>query len=426
MESQVIHVLLVSGHDPVVDWLLSTLRSEAGIVLVSWLPTLERASELIGQRQVDVILLDTSAPDAQRLERMQAMTAGPTSPALILMVDPAEMTFVQQALFAGARGFLLKPFTERHLIESLHQTFSLVVQQRQASGTARPSVEARAGAAEILAVYSPKGGVGCTALATSLAVALHQDAHKRVTLVDGDLQFGDVDIAMNAIAHTSVADLLNYVNDLEPSLVESVLVEHPSGVRLLLAPQYFDPAMEVSEGRLPHVIKTLASAQEGHVVIDAPSGLGELALGLLDVAHRVLLVTTPTLASLRATKRFMELAAKMSYPPEKIALVLNDYRRDVPIETIERHLNWPVAAIVPSDPLAVALSLNQGQPIVYRDRNHAISKAIVKLARQLAGGLSEDAAQYDASQLNLPAEKRGSAQITRFALNPQQVWGTPG
>jgi pilus assembly protein CpaE len=423
MESHLIHVLLVSGHNSVADWLLSALRSEAGVVLVSWMPTLERASEVIAQRQVDVLLLDTAVPDAKQLERLQAMAAGPASPALILMVDPAEMAFVQQALFAGARGFLLKPFTEKQLIDSLRQTFAMVVQQRQASGLAHPSAETRARATEILAVYSPKGGNGCTALAASLAVALHQETRKRVTLVDGDLQFGDVDIAMNAIAHTSVADLLSYVNELEPSLVESVLVEHPTGVRLLLAPQYFDPAMEVSEGRLPHVIKTLASAQEGYVVIDTPAGLGELALGLLDVAQRVLLVTTSSLASLRATKRFMELAAKMNYPPDKIALVLNDYRRDVPIETIERHLNCPVMAMVPSDPLAIALSLSQGQPIVARDHNHAVSKAIVKLARQLAGGVSEDAARSDVSQVALSADRRAGAQLTRFTLTPKQVLG---
>jgi len=424
MESQLIHVLLVSSHNPAADWLLSALRSEAGIVLVSWMPTLERASEVTGQRQVDVILLDASAPDARQLERLQAIAAGPSSPALILMVDPADMAFVQQALFAGARGFLLKPFTETQLVDSLRQTYSILVQQRQASGAGQPSAGTRTGATEILAVYSPKGGVGCTALATSLAVALHQETRKRVTLMDGDLQFGDVDIAMNAIAHTSIADLLSYVNELELSLVESVLVEHPSGVRLLLAPQLFDPAMEVSEGRLPHVIKTLASAQDGYVVIDVPSGLGEQSLGLLDVAHRVLLVTPPSLSSLRATKRFIELAAKMNYPPDKIALILNEFRRDVPIETVERHLNWPVTATVPSDPLAMALSLSQGQPIVSRDRNHAVSKAIVKLARQLAGGLVEEAARSEAGTLAPSVEKRTGAQVTRFALTPKQAWGT--
>ncbi|MGH2592123.1 MAG: response regulator, partial [Anaerolineae bacterium] len=307
-ESQLIHVLLVSGRDQVSDGLMSTLRSEAGVVLAGTLPSLERASGLIGQRKIDVILLDTSVPDAKQLDRLQAIAATPMSPALILMIDPNEMAFLQQALFAGARGFLLKPFTTAQLLESLRQTFDIVAQQRQALSAV--ATAKRDESADIFAVYSPKGGVGRTSLATNLAVALHQERHKRVTLVDGDLQFGDVDIAVNVMARKSIADLLGYVNDLEPSLVESALIDHSSGIRLLLAPPYFDPALEMEEGQLAHVVKTLAAAQDGYVVVDAPAGLGESTLNLLDIARRVLLVTAASVASLRSTKHFLELAAK--------------------------------------------------------------------------------------------------------------------
>ena len=96
----------------------------------------------------------------------------------------------------------------------------------------------------------------------------------------------------------------------------------------------------------------------------------------------------------------------------------------MPIETIERHLNWPVMATVPSDPLAIALSLSQGQPLVARDHNHAVSKAIVKLARQLAGGPSEEAAKSEAGALMPSVEKRMGAQVTRFTLSTKPAWGT--
>lgn len=384
-DSQMVHVLLVSGQDQVSDWLLTTLRAEAGMVLAGASTSLERAVALIGQRRVDVVLLDTSVQDAKQLERLQALAALPLSPAIIVMVDPGDMAFLQQAMFAGARGFLLKPFTQPQLIDSIRQAYGVLMQQRQAlSASAAPAP--RDESAEIVVLYSPKGGVGRTSLATSLAVALHQESRQRVTLVDGDLQFGDVDIAVNVMARKSSADLLGYVNDLEPALLESVMIDHSSGIRLLLAPPHFDPTLDVSEGRLAHVIKAMAAAQGGgYVVVDAPAGLGEATLTLLDVARRVLLVTAASVASLRATKRFLELAAKMDYPDDKIVLVLSGYRKDadVPIDEIERHLSWPVAVTVPYDSLAMALAFNQGQPILVRDRNHAVSKAIVKLARHL-------------------------------------------
>ena len=426
MEEQPIHVLLVSNRDPVSEWLISALRAEDDVVLVSWMNSLERTAEMISQRKIDVILLDTSVPNARQLERLQTLAVAPKSPALILMADPDEMTFVQQAIFAGVRGFLLKPFTQNQLLTSLRQTSALVLQQRQAASITPASTMQRK-SAEILVSYSPKSGVGCTSLAANLAVALYQETRERVTLVDGDLQFGDVDIAVNAIAHTSVADLLSYVNELDVSLIESALIEHSSGIRLLLAPQYFDPALAVEEGPLPRVIKSLALAQNGYIVVDAPSGLSEATLSLLDIAHRVLLLTAASLASLRATKRFLELAVRMGFPQGKIILVLSGYRKgaDIPVEDIEHHLSWPVAAMLPSDPLAMALALSQGQPIILRDRNHGVSKAIVKLARYLVGEMIGDAMEKsDAGLAVSAADKRNTAPAMMRQLKPRQVWGT--
>jgi pilus assembly protein CpaE len=406
-ENQLINVLLVTGRDPVSDWLIATLRSESGVVLVGAMSTLDRAVSLIGQRKIDMILLDSAVPDAKQIDRLQAIAAMPLSPAVILLVTPSEMPFVQQALFAGARGFLLKPFTHQQLTDSLRQTFTILTQQRQLVSSS-VSLQSREESAEIVVMFSPKGGVGRTSIAANLAIALRQETRKPVTLVDGDLRFGDVDIAVNLMARKSVADLLAYVNELEAPLIESVLTEHSSGIRVLLAPPYFDPALEVDEGRLAHVIKSLASVQAGYVIVDAPADLGESTLNLLDIAQRVLLVTTGSVASLRATKRFLELTRKMDYPDHKIMLVVSNYRKeDIALEDVERHLSWAVSAAVPSDSAVMALALNQGQPIVSRDRNHPISKSILKLARQL------DAGPVAASPQPSSGETAGSSSSAR-------------
>ena len=88
-----INVLLVTGRDPVSDWLVTTLRSESGVVLAGAVPTLERAMSMIVQRRVDVILLDSAVPDAKQMDRLQAIVALPMSPAVILVVTPGEMPF---------------------------------------------------------------------------------------------------------------------------------------------------------------------------------------------------------------------------------------------------------------------------------------------------------------------------------------------
>ncbi len=406
-EPQLINVLLVTGHDPVSDWMIASLRTEAGVVLAGAVPTLERAAALVGQRKLDVILLDSAVSDAKHIERLQEIASLPASPAIILIVTAGEMPFVQQALFAGARGFLLKPFTQQQLTDSLRQTYSVLQQQRQVLSLA-PATTQRDDTAEIIVLFSPKGGVGRTSIAANLAIALYQETHKSVTLVDGDLRFGDVDIAINLIARKSVADLLTYIDELDAPLINTVLTEHTSGIRALLAPPYFDPALETDEGRLAHVVKSIASVQNGYVIVDAPADLGESTLTLLDVAQRVLLVTTASVASLRATKRFLELAHKLNYPDHKIMLVISHYRKDdIALEDVERHLNWAVSVAVPSDPAAMAMALNQGQPVVMRDRNHPVSKAITRLARQLGTGQSAPPSQVVGTEsATAPSDQR--------------------
>jgi len=419
-EHQLINVLVAVTREPVSEWVISTLRAEAGVVLVGAVPSLERALPIVSQRKIDILLLDSAVPDARQIERIQAIAALPIAPAIVLVVSAAEMPFVQQALFAGARGFLLKPFTQDQLMTSLRQTYDLLSQQRLLLSAAQPSV-VEDQSAEVCVLFSPKGGIGRTSLATSLAVALHQETEQAVTLIDGDLQFGDVDVALNVMARKSIADLLPYVNELDRQIIDSTLIPHASGVRLLLAPPHFDPAISGDEGRLAHMVKSVAATRQGFVVVDAPAGLSEATLSLLDVAQRVLLVTAVSVASLRATKRFLELATKMNFSKDKLVLVLIGYRKDdIPLEQIERHLNWPVAAVIPSDPVAMAQALNQGQPIVMRDRNHPISKAIIKLARYL--GTEPASGSPQTSAPNSPAPVPSQRPATWLArLMPGQA-----
>ncbi len=127
---QLVHLLVVANDNQMLDWLISTLRSEPGILLVGWTHSLQRAAELAGQRAADLVLLDMSALDARPMERLQAL------PAPFLMVDPAEIASMQQAILARAHGFLLKPFTEAQLLETVRQAFTVIVQQRPAASHA--------------------------------------------------------------------------------------------------------------------------------------------------------------------------------------------------------------------------------------------------------------------------------------------------
>src|SRR5690606_19990315 len=130
---------------------------------------------------------------------------------VVAMADEVES--VRQAMLHGAQGFLLKPFSEVELLSSIRQAYELMAQRRAQLG-AVPMLPAGTGAkvqprARIVAVYSPKGGVGCTTIAANLAVALRAVTRKPVILVDGDLRFGDIDSVLNIMSGPSIGALAN-------------------------------------------------------------------------------------------------------------------------------------------------------------------------------------------------------------------------
>src|SRR6266480_6862888 len=190
---------------------------------------------------------------------------------------------VSRAVTAGARGFLLKPYQPDDFVNTIRDAYVNFQELRRLQRLERtPGTTSRPGA--VIAVYSPKGGVGCTTIATNLAVALAQRAKASVALVDLDLQFGDIGIALDLKSANSVADLLNHVDAIEAALIDEVFVRHSSGVRALLAPDNLASVPAIDPDRVARVVDQLRPHFQ-YIVCDLWSSLEELTLGTLRMAR---------------------------------------------------------------------------------------------------------------------------------------------
>jgi pilus assembly protein CpaE len=291
----------------------------------------------------------------------------------------------------GAQGFLLKPFGETELLSSVHQAYELMAQRRAELSTAailpgRVEPEApRRG--DVMAVYGPKGGVGCTMVAINLAVALHETTRLRVTLVDGDLGFGDVDTALNLTASTSIASLLPRLGSLDDeATLEESLLWHRSGIRVLPAPPYLDAADTIQPDELQRLLTRLAGLGEGYVVVDTWSRLDDSTLAIIDCCQHLVVVTTPQVTALRDTHRFLEVMDLLGYERSRVLLVLNHcyHRGNIKQEDVERALGHPIAQVLEHAPGPVTASLNRGVPLVIEYHSSNVARGILSLARKLA------------------------------------------
>jgi len=384
-----IRVLVIPGTDPVGDWMADVIRSEPDMVFLGLVRDLSQVLESIERLTPDVILVDIGSGILQKSELLNRLSAPASGAAVIVVAMMGEVDMVRQAMLYGAQGFLLKPFGEADLLSSVRQAFDLIVQRRKELPEAKalPSGEGEEPGerAEVVSVFSPKGGVGCTTLAINLAVALKAASQKPVTLVDGDLRFGDIDTALNIASATSVATVLPQLDELDNQLLRRSLANHSSGVQVLAAPHNLDAADTIRPEELKRLLVRLSELDGGYLVVDTWSTLDDSTLAILDISQHVIVITTPQVTALRDVHRFMEVLDLLSYDLDRTMLVLNHayHRSDIKFQDMERALGYPIVQTIEYAPGPVTASLNRGVPLVQEYGDSLAAQNIKRLAQLL-------------------------------------------
>jgi pilus assembly protein CpaE len=228
-------------------------------------------------------------------------------------------------------------------------------------------------------ILGPKGGTGKTLVSTNLAVALAAEG-RRPVLVDLDLQFGDIGLALGLRPDKTIYDLARSGGSLDEDKLDAYLVRHSSGLRVLLAPTRPDHASAVGVDFLRDVFTTLRSMSD-YVIVDTPPGFTPEVIAAIDSSSNVCIVGMLDSLSLKNTKLGLETLELMGYSQERIALVLNraDTRVGITHEDVEAIIGRAPQVFIPSD-RQIPISVNDGTPIVMKDERSEAARAFYKLA----------------------------------------------
>src|SRR5919199_5686421 len=168
-----IRVLIADDVSETREILEKALYFEKDITVVGKAANGREAVQLAKQHQPHVVLMDINMPEMDGIAATEAIMAQVPGTQVIIMSVQNEQEYLRRAMLAGAREYLIKPPDSDELVRSIRHVAKLQVGARRPVGTA----EAAGGGAEqgkIIAVFSPKGGSGCTVVASNLAVALRQ------------------------------------------------------------------------------------------------------------------------------------------------------------------------------------------------------------------------------------------------------------
>jgi pilus assembly protein CpaE len=347
-----------------------------------------RATEL----QPDITLMDIHMPDMDGIQATWLVSNKVPNGGVIMVTSEERIDFIQKAMSAGAQGYVLKPFGDgAQLLQTVRDVHARMQGRRLQLGafepTAAPAAPPKFG--ERIVVFGAKGGVGKTAVAVGLALALHLQTHESVLLFDADFVFGDANIHLNLATELSIIDLLPHIDALDSRLLDRVTAKHSSGIQLLAAAPRPEQADVITGSHVRALLSMMGNTFD-YVVSDTHAAYDERMLGALDLADAYVVVFTPEMGSLRSTRHFIEVAGKLGYPVDRMHFVLNrasDQSR-LRFDDIAAAIGTRQILQIPNVGRELSDSINDGRPLLLHQPRSAFSRAIQTLAEQVSSEIA--------------------------------------
>ncbi len=371
---------------------LVALSDEANRFLVDTALADESALEIIGysdsQEDWDAFLEQSSdvvivacAQYSERTEQLidRAAKQRPSRP-IVVLTQASPNGLVRRAFEAGADDVISLPESP----ESVRFAIQKVLARRQGA-----SLTPGASAAPLVCVLGPKGGTGKTLVSSNLAVALAR-RDLRVILVDLDLQFGDLGLALGLSPERTIYDLAKAGGPYDHDKLDRHLARHDSGVKVLLGPTRPDHASAISVDLLRNVYASLRTMCD-IVIVDTPPGFTPEVIATIDVSTSVCVVGMLDSLSLKNTKLGLETLDLMGYSPDNVTLILNrsDSRVGITHDDVSAIIGRNPDVLVPSD-REIPRSVNEGLPIVASRERSEAAKAFRDLADRYTKPSADD------------------------------------
>ncbi len=364
-------VILVENNRLMLERLSSVIRGTSGFSLAA---RYQQAGDALGQSAMfkpNIILLDID--EKGNLGLVPEFASAFPGAAILCISSHWDAKESDQIAQAGAKGYLVKPFSSEELTEAV-QTFSK-------SGMAQGS--------EVLAFFSPKGKSGKTTLIANLAMSLAARSGEPVGIIDADLQFGDMAVFFNLEPKSTIVEATRDVKFLSPITLNPYFMAVPEAenIRVLCGTKKPEFAEMVEIAPFEDLVR-MAQSLFRYVLIDLPPGFNPISVAAAELA-----ATTYMVAMVGGGFEVLHMKRALDVFkawPDYEQRVKTIFTRVSPCtekerELLEQELGYPVSSIMPNEYLLVSAAANSGRMAVDVQPDTPLSKNINRLSKDIMG-----------------------------------------
>ncbi|GAB4579670.1 MAG: hypothetical protein Fur0022_24080 [Anaerolineales bacterium] len=393
--SEKIRVMIVDDVAETRENIRKLLQFESDVEVVGVARTGKEAIERASELKPDVILMDINMPDMDGISATEAIRRKLSWAQIVILSVQGDPNYMRRAMLAGARDFLTKPPTIDELISAVRRAGIMALDEKSKSaavlqpklpGSGPLSAAYSGTSGKIITIYSPKGGTGRTTLVANLAVTLQND-ETQVAVVDANLQFGDVTVFFNVQSQNHIGILAPRVSELDPRVVEDVMITHAdSKVKILAAPPKPGEAEDVSGEQFTKLLQYLRRMY-AYIIVDTTASLNEITLAALDESDLIVLITTQDIPSIANARLFLDLTPALGIAKENIVFVMNKYDKRINItpERIGESFKKEITSVIPLDSSSAIPAMNRGVPFMMdgKAKSQPAGRSILALAEAI-------------------------------------------
>jgi pilus assembly protein CpaE len=339
----------------------------------------ESAGDL--QSAPDLLMLHKDSQDGNAWEDVERLTRRWPQMTLFLLSEDGSPSFLVRAMRAGVREVLAIPLVADDVLGAIDRARNRISEN---SGTE--------GRGKILGFVACKGGSGATFIAANVAYSLASDHHKRVLLIDLNLQYGDASFFFlsDQSPSGSVAEVVRQSERMDATLLAASSLRVLPNFSVLPAPEDPEEAASVKPDQIGRLL-TLAAAHYDYVLFDIDRSIDAVSLSALDQADTIFAVMQSMVPDMRDARTLLRAFRRLGYPDSKLQFIVNrsDKKEDAPMKPIERGLGIEFYRTIPNDYFNASASVNQGISILKLAPASPVSKVLRDIAGDLVGVVND-------------------------------------